>query len=88
MRQEILIKYLGRIFLLKIRRKGGFLMPRPYVRLTYDDRKKIETLYKNNIPVSDIARILKIGRSTIYRELKRGNDGKNGYSAEISQMNL
>ena len=50
--------------------------------------KRLKHCTKVNISVSDIARILKIGRSTIYRELKRGNDGKNGYSAEISQMNL
>lgn len=58
-----------------------------YNRLTYKDRKLLESLLKRNTKVTSIAKIIGCTRSTIYRELKRvGSDQT--YSADVAQQTL
>ena len=40
--------------------------------MTKDERCQLEALYRNKIPVAEIARQLGFSRQTIYNELKRG----------------
>lgn len=62
--------------------------------LSYDDRKKLEKLYRSGKEISEIAGALKVHEATIYRELKRGStelldcNGRIGYSAEQGQLTL
>lgn len=62
--------------------------------LTYKDRKNMETLYKANMSLIDIANGLGVHIATIYRELTRGStgrldkNGRNGYSAELAQKHV
>ena len=39
-------------------------------------RKRLETLYKKETPISEIAARLGVHASTVYRELKRGDTGR------------
>lgn len=45
---------------------------RCFRQLTQTDRVKLELLYERNTPIQEIADILRVHRSTIYRELQRG----------------
>lgn len=57
----------------------------------YAERKEIEKMYTNGVPVDEIAKKTGKHYSTIYNELRRGNTGKldqngrPGYSARIAQ---
>lgn len=58
-----------------------------YKKLTFEERKAIEMMYRQNMGAEEIAAKLEISVSTIYRELQRGNthitdiNGRSGYSA-------
>lgn len=62
--------------------------------LTFDDRKRFESLYNRGTSLKVIAKALGINLSTAYRELKRGENGtfseywKKNYSAKIAQANF
>lgn len=62
--------------------------------LTLKDRTELETLYEKGQRVEQIAARLKVHRSTVYNELKRGDtgemdcNGRIGYSAELAQQRL
>lgn len=56
-----------------------------YKRIKFDDRKKIEELCTENKTVEQIAAIIGVNSSTIYRELAKGGSP---YSAKIAQFNL
>ena len=62
--------------------------------LTLQDRLELETLYGKRSRVEQIAARLKVHRSTIYNELKRGDtgemdsNGRIGYSAELAQQQI
>lgn len=59
--------------------------------LTFDDRKRLQTLYQEGEQLSAIAKTLNVHIATIYRELIRGDtgeidrNGRNGYNAELAQ---
>lgn len=59
--------------------------------LTFEDRKLLEKEYTAGAGLSDIATVLGVHISTVYRELARGYtgemdaNGRNGYSAETAQ---
>lgn len=63
-------------------------MARKYRRITYEDRKRIEFLYKNKEPIQCIADMIGVSRPTIYRELERGFDADRNYSAETAQKKM
>ena len=71
------------------RRKEAFTITCKY--LTYEDRKTLEQLYADGAELSDIAKLLNVHISTIYRELARGGtgvldkNGRIGYEAELAQ---
>lgn len=44
-----------------------------YTQLSLDERKKIERWRNANVPVTDMARVLKRHRSTILREIRRNH---------------
>lgn len=62
--------------------------------LSYDDRKRIEQLYADNMKIEDIAKCIGVHKSAMYREVKRGKVNeldKNGrwvYNAETAQKNV
>ncbi|WP_279060131.1 helix-turn-helix domain-containing protein [Gemmiger formicilis] len=62
--------------------------------LTLKDRAELEALYNKGRGVEEIAAKLKVHRSTVYNELKRGDtgemdeNGRFGYSAELAQQRL
>lgn len=64
-----------------------------YKRLTFEERKAIEMMYRQNMGAEEIASKLEISASTIYRELERGNtgeldkNGRSGYNAAKAQEN-
>lgn len=66
---------------------------REYKLLTYEDRKKIEEMYSQNVRTLDIANSLGVHTATIYRELERGYTGttddnhRPGYSADVAEQN-
>lgn len=47
-------------------------MPKGYKHLTYNDRLRIEVLLKAGVAKTEIAKIMGVHCSTIYREVKRG----------------
>lgn len=62
--------------------------------LTLKDRAELEALYNKGSGVEEIAAKLKVHRSTVYNELKRGDagemdsNGRIGYSAELAQQEI
>lgn len=60
-------------------------------RMTFEDRKLIEKMYRDGEPVRAIAAVLNRDLSGVYRELDRGATGKldkngnAGYSARIGE---
>ena len=62
--------------------------------LTLKDRKELEAIYNKGCGAEQIAAKLKVHRSTVYNELKRGDtgemdgNGRIGYSAELAQQRL
>ena len=57
-------------------------------RLGIKDRVVIEQLLKANTPVTIIAKAVGFSRVTIYNEIKRGTNGKQGYSASYAQNSI
>ena len=63
-----------------------------YKKLTFEERKAIEMLYRGNMSAQEIASKLEISAATVYRELERGNthimdkNGRSGYSARLAQQ--
>ncbi len=58
---------------------------KPYKRLKFEDRKKIETLYAQGKTVDEIALIIGVHSATMYRELERGGEP---YRAEVAQKSV
>lgn len=62
-----------------------------YRYLTHDDRKKIEKMWSQNKSPREIAIAIGVTLATIYRELKRGENGRmlpdyrKAYSADQAQ---
>lgn len=57
-----------------------------YNQLTQDQRYELERLISHNVEKTQIATELGVHVSSIYRELKRNRDGRNGkYSAKLAQ---
>lgn len=50
-------------------------MGRQFKTIEFDDRKTIATMYAAGAIAADIARKIGVSASTIYTELKRGQDG-------------
>jgi IS30 family transposase len=65
-----------------------------YKKMTCEERKAIEMMYRQNMGAEEIAAKLEISVSTIYRELQRGNthitdiNGRSGYSAALAQNRI
>lgn len=66
-------------------------MARKYKIITFEDRQAIEREYSDNAAPAEIAAVIGVSPSSIYREIARGYTGetdKNGrpaYSAETAQ---
>lgn len=58
---------------------------KPYKRLKFEDRKKIEQLAAAGKTVDEMALIIGVHSTTMYRELEKGG---NPYRAEIAQKNI
>ena len=54
-----------------------------YKRLTYEDRQKIETLYKEGKTIDEMALLMGVHSTTMYREIARGGEP---YSADRAQQ--
>ena len=53
-----------------------------YKRLSFEDRKKIEALYMQGKTIDEMALIIGVHSTTMYREIERGGTP---YSAEAAQ---
>lgn len=58
--------------------------------LDFQARKMIEKMYMSGVHVFDIAAVLGVHQSTVYRELERGRtgrivNGKRAYSPDVAQ---
>lgn len=56
-----------------------------YKRLTYNDRKKIEMLYKQGKTIDEMALLMGVHSTTMYRELERGGEP---YNADTAQQSI
>ena len=50
-------------------------MPKQFKTVEFEDRKKIASMYADGAIAAEIARKIGVSASTIYAELKRGQDG-------------
>lgn len=76
-------------------RKEGENVSKQFKTVEFEDRKKIATMYAAGAIAADIARKIGVSASTIYAELKRGQDGvtldKNfrpAYDPELAQKRV
>ncbi len=60
-------------------------MRKPYKKLTYADRQKIERMLKEDATPKDIAKAAGVHIATVYRELERGGQP---YTADTAQRAL
>lgn len=58
---------------------------KPYKRLKFEDRKEIEKLVAAGKTADEMALIIGVHSTTMYRELERGG---NPYRAEVAQRNI
>lgn len=58
---------------------------KPYKRLKFEDRKEIEKLVSAGKTADEMALIIGVHSTTMYRELERGG---NPYRAEVAQRNI
>jgi IS30 family transposase len=56
-----------------------------YKRIKFEDRKKIEQLVADGKTVDEMALIIGVHSTTMYRELERGG---NPYRAEVAQQSF
>lgn len=70
-----------------------WIIMRCFKQLTKTDRLKLELLYEKKTPVKEIADILRVHISTVYREIKRGKfykkvrkSHKKTYSCDLGQL--
>lgn len=57
-------------------------MAKGYSRLTFNDRKRLEKLYKSGMTVSEAAKELQVSVSTVSRELRRVENEYNAVQAQ------
>ena len=55
---------------------------KPYKRITYEDRQRIEKFYEEGKTTDEMALIIGVNSATMYRELKRGGEP---YKADVAQ---
>jgi IS30 family transposase len=58
---------------------------KPYKRIKYEERQKIEELYAQGKSVDEMALLIGVNTATMFRELKRGGEP---YKAETAQRTL
>lgn len=58
---------------------------KPYKRICFEDRQKIEQLLKDGKTTDEVALIIGVHSSTMYRELERGGYP---YRAEVAQRHI
>lgn len=58
---------------------------KPYKRIMFEDRQRIEKLYSEGKTTDEMALIIGVNSSTMYRELKRGGEP---YKALIAQQQV
>ena len=70
-------------------------MARQFKTIEFDDRKTIASMYANGAIAGEIAQKIGVSRTTVYTELKRGQDGvtldKNfrpAYDPELAQKRV
>lgn len=58
---------------------------KPYKQIRFEDRQQIERLLKEGKTTDEVALIIGVHSSTMYRELRRGGEP---YSAEVAQRSI
>lgn len=58
---------------------------KPYKRIMFEDRQQIEKFYAEGKTTDEMALIIGVNSSTMYRELKRGGEP---YRAEVAQQRV
>ena len=76
-------------------KKEGENVARQFKTIEFDDRKTIASMYANGAIAGEIAQKIGVSRTTVYTELKRGQDGvtldKNfrpAYDPELAQKRV
>ena len=76
-------------------KKEGENVARQFKTIKFDDRKTIASMYANGAIAGEIAQKIGVSRTTVYTELKRGQDGvtldKNfrpAYDPELAQKRV
>lgn len=76
-------------------KKEGENVARQFKTIEFDDRKTIASMYENGAIAGEIAQKIGVSRTTVYTELKRGQDGvtldKNfrpAYDPELAQKRV
>ncbi len=63
-------------------------MKRKYKRLRHEDRREIQRLLEDRRKVSEIAEILSVNRTTIYKEFERAGMNWRTYNADMAQATV
>ncbi len=65
-----------------------------YAFRSFSERQKIQAMWENGTPAKDIATAMGLSLSSIYTELRRGQDGtrlpnkRRRYDADLAQLNV
>lgn len=69
--------------MMRVRAKGR--KRKPYKRISFEDRQRIEKLYADGATTDEMALIIGVNSATMYRELRRGGEP---YLAEVAQRKV
>ena len=58
---------------------------KPFSKITFEQRKKLEKLLRERMPIRDIVKTLQMSRSTIYYERLRMGSIDIPYNAQVAQ---
>lgn len=65
--------------------RGKYKKRKKYKRLNYEDRKRIEALYQQGKTIDEMALLMGVHSTTMYREIERGGEP---YNADTAQQSI
>ena len=65
--------------------RGKYKKRKKYKRLNYEDRKRIEALYQQGKTIDEMALLVGVHSTTMYREIERGGEP---YNADTAQQSI
>jgi len=67
--------YAQLIFLSNTTREEGEILRKQFRTIEFEDRKSIAAMYADSVRAAEIAKRIGVSLTTVYAELKRGQDG-------------